>query len=663
MPMAGPMAGPSVSLTLPQMVDLALGSPEVGSVNFNILHSLLHVMIKQLELQQCAVEFRGPDSERIQAAMAGSASASAVPVAKLSDYRVRDRSLRRDREVARRAQQHDDSESSRTVGPLPRPRPRPRRRCPAFGLYSSASRSSSSGSDGPSAKVGKARSRKGCRRCSGVDEAEEVLRAAHSRKKRFSAHLLEVLTSSHRLERLERLERLSEDAASLQSSAQLDATKSGVCAEGTDVGPPSPKRRARLDKLQGRTEAVESRVSQGENRWPQFGGLCLAAVNADSLSALLLADDRLLLELRNKMAVLPPTAATAGHGAGSALAVVDVRGILNDLAQQGRSLGVLQSEQRQLAARLDGLDALASGLSRGIDQGLALADGRLQAMQVDLDSAATHLGTLFRDRDHKSSAIKGLQERVHTLEQLKADRWQLEAALAEKADRGLVSAKVSHTEFTAACTNIHNDLGQAKTKLTETETRLDSKLDRDELPAMAAELAERVEKLVSERPSEQLNLSKHSLGAASLLLLQQQQAQALQAEHFAAATKVRLIRNLTCISCDGPRAMRCDDWCPAVPTCESFPERRPTRPYMAGMPCQASPPPRGASGAGEGPAWAERPDAVRLVTRFCGGSHTVTPVGARVAVAHRERAHVVPLPLPSPPVAQPCTPATPASCG
>ena len=61
-----------------------------------------------------------------------------------------------------------------------------------------------------------------------------------------------------------------------------------------------------------------------------------------------------------------------------------------------------------------------------------------------------------------------LQEQVQALSKHKADRWQLESALAEKADRGLVSAKVSHTEFTAACTNIHNDLGQAKSKLHET---------------------------------------------------------------------------------------------------------------------------------------------------------------------------------------------------
>lgn len=35
---------------LSQMVDLALGTPEVGAVNFNVLHSLLHAMLKRLNI-------------------------------------------------------------------------------------------------------------------------------------------------------------------------------------------------------------------------------------------------------------------------------------------------------------------------------------------------------------------------------------------------------------------------------------------------------------------------------------------------------------------------------------------------------------------------------------------------------------------------------------
>jgi len=39
---------PTVSLSA--MVDLAVGTPEIGAVNFNVLHSLLHVVLDQLQL-------------------------------------------------------------------------------------------------------------------------------------------------------------------------------------------------------------------------------------------------------------------------------------------------------------------------------------------------------------------------------------------------------------------------------------------------------------------------------------------------------------------------------------------------------------------------------------------------------------------------------------
>ncbi|KAK3930416.1 Glutamine-rich protein 2 [Frankliniella fusca] len=598
------MTSAAVSLSLPQMVDLALGSPEVGSVNFNILHSLLHVMIQQLELQQCAVEFRGPDSERIQAAIAG----SAVPAARLSEYRVRDRS-RRDKEIAKHAarEAHPHPHSPTETSDLDEDRrARPRTRA-ARDLPSSASSSSTSVSDGLSQGLGQGlgaaatkakQGRKGRRRLLGLEEAEEVMR--HSRRRRFSAHLLEVLASSHRLGRL------SEDASQVRV----------VQAEDPDA----PKREPA--DLEQRTKAVECEIAkltaQGEDAFRRLRLLeaSLEASLEDALEVLplghkprrrasrdrdrdtatterdlsssLLKDECLLHALKSKMALLTPAAGPGGPmGFSLAAPALPDRGGLGlepleaELAEHGRSLGALQSDLRQLAARLDGLDALARGLSAGLDKGIGALDRRLQGMQEDIDSTASHVGTLFRDRDQRARVVQGLQSQVQALEKHKADRWQLEAALAEKADRGLVSAKVSHTEFTAACTNIHHDLGQAKSKLHETESRLDAKLDRTELPAVAAELAEHVERLVAERPGEQARQQQQQLA---------HQAHALQAEHFAAATKVRLIRNVTCISCDGPRTMRCDDWCPAVPTCDSFPDRRPTRPHLGGQPCQAPPP-------------------------------------------------------------------------
>lgn len=76
---------------------------------------------------------------------------------------------------------------------------------------------------------------------------------------------------------------------------------------------------------------------------------------------------------------------------------------VDELAGQGRNL---QADLQQASARLGALDAVAAGLGRALSQGLAAVDGRLTGMQADLDSVATHMGTLFRERDQRTSAFK-----------------------------------------------------------------------------------------------------------------------------------------------------------------------------------------------------------------------------------------------------------------
>ena len=53
----------STALTLTQMTDLALGTPEVGAVNFNVLHAVLHTMIKQLGIGDVKTEIPKSDKE------------------------------------------------------------------------------------------------------------------------------------------------------------------------------------------------------------------------------------------------------------------------------------------------------------------------------------------------------------------------------------------------------------------------------------------------------------------------------------------------------------------------------------------------------------------------------------------------------------------------
>ena len=52
-------------------------------MNFSLLHTTLHVILQQMNLRQCNVEFRGNDGERIQAMLATS---SPCPTINLTEY-------------------------------------------------------------------------------------------------------------------------------------------------------------------------------------------------------------------------------------------------------------------------------------------------------------------------------------------------------------------------------------------------------------------------------------------------------------------------------------------------------------------------------------------------------------------------------------------------
>ncbi|XP_064602081.1 uncharacterized protein LOC135468010 isoform X1 [Liolophura sinensis] len=51
------------ALSLSKLVDLALGTPEVGAVNFNILHSLLHAMIQHLKISEITADINESDRD------------------------------------------------------------------------------------------------------------------------------------------------------------------------------------------------------------------------------------------------------------------------------------------------------------------------------------------------------------------------------------------------------------------------------------------------------------------------------------------------------------------------------------------------------------------------------------------------------------------------
>jgi len=51
------------TVSLAQMVDLSLGTPEIGSVNFNVMHTLLHAIIKKLNIGDSKTEISEHDRD------------------------------------------------------------------------------------------------------------------------------------------------------------------------------------------------------------------------------------------------------------------------------------------------------------------------------------------------------------------------------------------------------------------------------------------------------------------------------------------------------------------------------------------------------------------------------------------------------------------------
>ncbi|CAD6227384.1 GSCOCG00006154001-RA-CDS, partial [Cotesia congregata] len=77
----------SLQVSLPEMLDLALGTPEVGSINLNILHNFLHVLLHQVNLINLKIEYRGDDANRIKTIVS---SLKSGPSIYLHEYSITD---------------------------------------------------------------------------------------------------------------------------------------------------------------------------------------------------------------------------------------------------------------------------------------------------------------------------------------------------------------------------------------------------------------------------------------------------------------------------------------------------------------------------------------------------------------------------------------------
>lgn len=160
-------------------------------------------------------------------------------------------------------------------------------------------------------------------------------------------------------------------------------------------------------------------------------------------------------------------------------------------------------------------------------------------------------------------------ESIDFLKSIKADKEEIEDALANKADQQHVNRKVSHDQFDAACDDLSRNLEDALLKLTQQEefwnetleaiqNEIENKLDRTDIQPL------------------------HDFVTGKLKTLHQRLADlaAFKREAEAAGTKTRLLKNVNCVSCDKPAVMLRDARIPSIPEESPLPPNRSMKPYL-----------------------------------------------------------------------------------
>ncbi|XP_037664981.1 uncharacterized protein LOC119513659 isoform X3 [Choloepus didactylus] len=74
-----PPASPVAAISLRELADLAIGTPEVGAVNFTALHTLIVAILKNLHLQETLIDFQPPAPDLPPRAPASAQASISVP--------------------------------------------------------------------------------------------------------------------------------------------------------------------------------------------------------------------------------------------------------------------------------------------------------------------------------------------------------------------------------------------------------------------------------------------------------------------------------------------------------------------------------------------------------------------------------------------------------
>ncbi|XP_053976484.1 glutamine-rich protein 2-like [Hylaeus volcanicus] len=171
----------------------------------------------------------------------------------------------------------------------------------------------------------------------------------------------------------------------------------------------------------------------------------------------------------------------------------------------------------------------------------------IHGVQTDMEKLNQTADRLIDDRENREVHLNALLEQVELLKTIKADREDLEDALADKADAQAINRKVSYDQFDAACDDLAQGLEDAIGKLGKQESIWQQTLDE-----VQKEIEGKVDKI------EMTPLKDFVSNRLKSLQDKLKSVAEMRQESEAAGTK-KMLRDVQCISCDKNVVMRMED--------------------------------------------------------------------------------------------------------
>ncbi|XP_033231365.1 uncharacterized protein LOC117182319 isoform X2 [Belonocnema kinseyi] len=185
----------------------------------------------------------------------------------------------------------------------------------------------------------------------------------------------------------------------------------------------------------------------------------------------------------------------------------------------------------------------------GPEGGLIINDlvTKIQNIQSDMQTLNETTNKILKEKGNLDTQTIVLQEQIELLKTVKADKEDLEDALADKADAKAVKRKVSYDQFDATCDDLTRGLEEAIAKLSQQESvwqqslheiqqEIGSKLDKVEISPLKEFVDEKIKTL-----QEKLKVLAD-----------------MRQENEAAGTK-KMLRDVQCLSCDKNVVMRMEE--------------------------------------------------------------------------------------------------------